>query len=107
MKKLEGKVALITGGNSGIGLAAAKRLVNEGAYVFITGRREAELAEAVQQIGTNVSGVRGDAPNARDLAKISPDDLLITLYETPGENISFGRGLAQRAHISDKKKVAS
>src|SRR6266704_472599 len=40
-------------------------------------------------------------------AKISPDDLLITLYETPGENISFGRGLAQRAHISDKEKVAS
>jgi len=70
MKKLEGKIALITGGNSGIGLATAKRFVDEGAYVFITGRREAELAEAVKQIGTNVSGVRGDVANARDLDRL-------------------------------------
>ena len=49
--KLEGKVALITGGNSGIGLATAKRFVNEGAYVFITGRRKSELDAAVKEIG--------------------------------------------------------
>jgi NAD(P)-dependent dehydrogenase (short-subunit alcohol dehydrogenase family) len=50
MGKLEGKIALITGGNSGIGLAAAKQFVNEGAYVFITGRRDPELAAAVKEI---------------------------------------------------------
>src|SRR5437016_2110333 len=54
MGKLEGKIALITGGNSGIGLATAKQFVNEGAYVFITGRREPELARAVKEIGRNV-----------------------------------------------------
>ena len=52
MGKLEGKIALITGGNSGIGLATAKQFVNEGAYVFITGRRDPELAAAVKEIGT-------------------------------------------------------
>src|SRR2546421_3600021 len=67
MNKLEGKVALITGGNSGIGLATAKRFVNEGAYVFITGRRDAELAAAVKEIGRNVSAVRGDVSKLSDL----------------------------------------
>ena len=52
MSKLEGKVALITGGNSGIGLATAKQFVNEGAYVFVAGRRDPELAAAVKEIGT-------------------------------------------------------
>jgi NADP-dependent 3-hydroxy acid dehydrogenase YdfG len=51
MNKLEGKIALVTGGNSGIGLATAKEFVNEGAYVFMTGRREPELAAAVKEIG--------------------------------------------------------
>ena len=60
MGKLEGKIALITGGNSGIGLATAKQFVNEGAYVFITGRRDAELARAVKEIGRNVTGVQGE-----------------------------------------------
>jgi NAD(P)-dependent dehydrogenase (short-subunit alcohol dehydrogenase family) len=60
MSKLDGKTALITGGNSGIGLATAKRFVAEGAYVFITGRREAELAAAVRDVGSNVTGVQGD-----------------------------------------------
>jgi NAD(P)-dependent dehydrogenase (short-subunit alcohol dehydrogenase family) len=67
MGKLEGKTALVTGGNSGIGLATAKRFVNEGAYVFITGRRESELAAAVRGIGRNVTGVRGDVSNLTDL----------------------------------------
>ena len=67
MGKLEGKIALITGGNSGIGLATAKRFVNEGAYVFITGRREPELAAALKEIGRSVTGVQGDVSNLGDL----------------------------------------
>jgi NAD(P)-dependent dehydrogenase (short-subunit alcohol dehydrogenase family) len=67
MGKLEGKIALVTGGNSGIGLAAAKRFVTEGAYVFITGRREPELAAAVKEVGRNVTGIRGDVSNLGDL----------------------------------------
>ncbi len=57
MGKLDGKSALITGGNSGIGLATAKQFVNEGAYTFITGRRDSELAAAVKEIGSNVTGI--------------------------------------------------
>ncbi len=70
MGKLEGKIALVTGGNSGIGLATAKQFVNEGAYVFITGRRDAELAAAVKEIGRNVSSVRGDVSNLGDLDRL-------------------------------------
>ena len=70
MGKLDGKIALITGGNSGIGLATAKRFVSEGAYVFITGRREPELAAAVKEIGKNVSSVRGDVSNLADLDRL-------------------------------------
>ena len=70
MGKLEGKIALITGGNGGIGLATAKQFVNEGAYVFITGRREQELAAAVKEIGRNVTGVQGDVSNLVDLDRI-------------------------------------
>jgi NAD(P)-dependent dehydrogenase (short-subunit alcohol dehydrogenase family) len=68
--KLEGKIALITGGNSGIGLASAKRFVNEGAYVFITGRREPELAAAIKEIGGNVTGIQGDVANLGDLDRL-------------------------------------
>jgi NAD(P)-dependent dehydrogenase (short-subunit alcohol dehydrogenase family) len=67
MNKLEGKIALVTGGNGGIGLATAKEFANNGAYVFITGRREPELAAAVKEIGGNVTGVRGDVSNLDDL----------------------------------------
>src|SRR5499426_493734 len=70
MGKLERKVALVTGGNSGIGLATAKRFVNEGAYVYITGRREPELAMAVKEIGRNVTGVQGDVSNLGDLDRL-------------------------------------
>jgi NAD(P)-dependent dehydrogenase (short-subunit alcohol dehydrogenase family) len=70
MGKLEGKIALITGGNSGIGLATAKEFVNEGAYVFITGRREPELAAAVKEIGKNVTAIQGDVSNLADLDRL-------------------------------------
>jgi NAD(P)-dependent dehydrogenase (short-subunit alcohol dehydrogenase family) len=70
MGKLEGKIALITGGNSGIGLATAKQFVNEGAYVFITGRRDRELAAAVKEIGRNGTGVQGDVANLGDLDRL-------------------------------------
>ena len=70
MAKLEGKIALVTGGNSGIGLATAKQFVNEGAYVFITGRRDPELARAVKEIGRNVTGVQGDVANLADLDRL-------------------------------------
>ena len=70
MKKLEGKVAVITGGNSGMGLATAQQFVDEGAYVFITGRRQSELDAAVKQIGKNVSGVQGDVSNLADLDRL-------------------------------------
>jgi NAD(P)-dependent dehydrogenase (short-subunit alcohol dehydrogenase family) len=85
MKKLEGKVAVITGGNSGIGLATAQRFVSEGAYVFITGRRQREVDAAVKQIGeNNVTGVQSDVSNLTDLDRLyavvqeqkSPIDIL-------------------------------
>jgi NAD(P)-dependent dehydrogenase (short-subunit alcohol dehydrogenase family) len=70
MGKLEGKVAVITGGSSGLALETAKRFVEEGAYVFITGRRQEALDEAVKLIGRNVTGVRGDASNLDDLDRL-------------------------------------
>jgi len=70
MGKLEGKVALVTGGNSGIGLATAQEFVSEGAYVFITGRRERELTAAVNEIGRNINGIRADVSNAGDLDQL-------------------------------------
>ena len=68
--KLEGKVAVVTGGNSGIGLATARRFVAEGAYVFITGRRPAQLDAAVKEIGNHVTGVQGDVANLADLDRL-------------------------------------
>ena len=70
MGKLDGKIALITGGNSGIGLGTAKRFVSEGAYVFITGRRQAELEAAVQEIGRNVTAIQGDVSSLSDLDRL-------------------------------------
>jgi NAD(P)-dependent dehydrogenase (short-subunit alcohol dehydrogenase family) len=79
MKKLEGKIALITGGNSGIGLATAKQFVAEGAYVYITGRRQAELDAAVEAIGKNVTAVHSDVSNLADL-----DRLFATIKQEQG-----------------------
>jgi len=70
MAKLAGKIAVITGGNSGMGLATAKRFVAEGAYVFITGRRQSELDAAVKEIGRNVTGVQGDVAKMADLDRL-------------------------------------
>ena len=70
MSKLDGKIALITGGTSGIGLATAQQFVNEGAYVYIMGRREAELTAAVKTLGSNVTGVQGDVSNPADLDRL-------------------------------------
>ena len=68
--RLEGKVALITGGTSGIGLATAKQFVDEGASVYITGRRDKELAAAVKEVGKNVTGIQGDVSNLGDLDRL-------------------------------------
>ena len=76
MGKLQGKVAVITGGTEGIGFATAELFVKEGAYVFITGRRQKELDEAVSALGSNVTGVQGDVAKLDDLDR---------LYETVGE----------------------
>src|SRR5947209_3963450 len=70
MGKLAGKVAVVTGGSSGLALASARRFVEEGAYVFITGRRQQTLDEAVKLIGRNATGVRGDAANLDDLDRL-------------------------------------
>jgi NAD(P)-dependent dehydrogenase (short-subunit alcohol dehydrogenase family) len=69
-KRLDGKIAVITGGNSGIGLATAQEFVQEGACIFITGRRQSELDKAVKQIGRNVIGVQGDVSNLADLDRL-------------------------------------
>jgi NAD(P)-dependent dehydrogenase (short-subunit alcohol dehydrogenase family) len=70
MGKLQGKLAVITGGTAGIGFATARRFVDEGAYVFITGRRQKELDAAVNAIGGHVAGVRGDVSKLQDLDRL-------------------------------------
>jgi NAD(P)-dependent dehydrogenase (short-subunit alcohol dehydrogenase family) len=79
MKRLEDKIAVITGGNSGIGLATAKLFVEDGAYVFITGRRQSKVDAVVKQIGKNITGVQGDVSNLADL-----DRLYATVKEQKG-----------------------
>jgi len=81
--KLQGKVAVITGGTTGIGFAAAKLFVKEGAFVFITGRRQKELDQAVKAIGSNVAGVQGDVANLADL------DRLYKTVEAKGRRIDI------------------
>jgi NAD(P)-dependent dehydrogenase (short-subunit alcohol dehydrogenase family) len=96
MSKHEGKIAVITGGNSGIGLASAQRLAAEGAYVFITGRRQPELDAAVKLIGKNVTAVQGDVSNLADL-----DRLYATVKQQKGRiDILFANaGLGEFAPI--------
>src|SRR5712691_12704364 len=98
MPSLDGKVSLVTGGTSGIGLAAANALAREGSHVYITGRRGRELATAVQQIGSNVTGVQGDVSNAQDL-----DDLFAKIRGEKGKlDILFANaGIAKYAALGD------
>jgi NAD(P)-dependent dehydrogenase (short-subunit alcohol dehydrogenase family) len=93
---LEGKVAIITGGATGIGFAAAKLFVEEGAYVFITGRRQKELDEAVNAIGKNITGVQGD------VAKLAELDRLYETVDAQGRRIDIvfaNAGLAEFAPL--------
>jgi NAD(P)-dependent dehydrogenase (short-subunit alcohol dehydrogenase family) len=96
MGKLDGKIALITGGNSGIGLATAKRFVQEGAFVFITGRTQSKLDDAVKQVGSNVAGVQGDVAKLEDL-----DRLFATIKQQKGKlDIVFANaGIAKYATL--------
>jgi NAD(P)-dependent dehydrogenase (short-subunit alcohol dehydrogenase family) len=100
--KLAGKVAVITGGNSGMGLATAERFVAEGAHVFITGRRQAELDKAVKQIGRNVTGIQSDVSKLADL-----DRLYATVKKEKGQidvlyaNAGIGEWVAVSAITED------
>lgn len=98
MGKLDGKVAVITGGTSGMALASAKLFVEEGAYVFITGRQQDNLNKAVQSIGRNVTGVQGDSANLSDL-----DRLFETVKREKGHmDIVFASaGHGGRANLGD------
>ncbi len=95
-QKLAGKIALITGGNSGIGLATAKRFVDEGAFVFITGRRQAELDAAVQELGSSAVGIQSDVSNLADL-----DRVVATIKEQQGRlDVLFANaGIAEFAPL--------
>jgi NAD(P)-dependent dehydrogenase (short-subunit alcohol dehydrogenase family) len=96
--KLQDKVALITGGNSGIGLATARQFVNEGASVFITGRRQSELEAAAKAIGRNVIGIRGDVSDLGDL-----DSLFAEIKQDKGKlDIVFANaGVARYAKLGE------
>ncbi|WP_347557530.1 SDR family NAD(P)-dependent oxidoreductase [Robbsia sp. KACC 23696] len=98
MPKLDGKTALITGGNSGIGLAIARRFVAEGARVFITGRRQAQLDAAVAQIGGSIEGIHGDVTNASDL------DRLFETLRTKIDNLDIlvpSSGISERQMLDE------
>src|SRR6266566_1353587 len=98
MGKLDGKIALVTGGNSGIGLATAKQFVNEGAYVFITGRHQPELDAAVKDIGKNITAVSSDVSNLGDL-----DHLFAQIKSTKGRlDVLFANaGIAKYAKLGE------
>jgi len=72
-KKLNGKIALVTGGTSGLGFATAKRFVSEGAYVFIIGRRQVELDKAANELGTNAKGIQADVSSQKDMARVASE----------------------------------
>ena len=94
--KLQGKIALITGGNSGIGLATARQFVNEGAAVFVTGRRQPQLAAAVKEIGRNATGFQGDVSNLDDL-----DRLYELVKQQHGRSTSSSRTPAWESYAPD------
>lgn len=96
MSKLSGKIALITGGSSGLGFATAMRFIREGAYVFITGRRQAELDAAVEELGANVTAIRSDISSLADL-----DRLFASIKEQKGRlDVLFANaGLGEFAQL--------
>ncbi|MDQ2747774.1 MAG: SDR family NAD(P)-dependent oxidoreductase, partial [Acidobacteriota bacterium] len=98
MSKLDGKIAVVTGGTTGIGLATAQRFIDDGAFVFITGRRQKELDAAVAELGENAFGVQGDVSNLDDL-----DRLYATVKEQKGEiDILFANaGIAEFVPIGE------
>ena len=101
-QRLPGKIALVTGGSSGIGLATAKRFVSEGAHVFITGRRQSELDGAVKELGDNATALRGDVANLADL-----DRLFDSIRQQKGRvDVLFanagGGGLAPLGQITEE-----
>jgi len=111
-KKLKGKTAVITGGTEGIGLATAKLFVKEGAHVFITGRHQKELDDAVKSIGTNVSGVQGDVAQSADLdhlyetiAKVMGRIDVVFANAGLGECAPFGLSLiaGEHAHLRNER----
>src|SRR5712671_4510018 len=104
MGKLEGKIALVTGGSTGIGLATAKEFVSEGAYVFMTGRRESELNATVKEIGSNVTAVQGDVSKLDDL-----DRLFAQIKQEKGKlDIVFANaGIAMYAPLGQRVKNSS
>jgi NAD(P)-dependent dehydrogenase (short-subunit alcohol dehydrogenase family) len=98
MGKLDGKVAVVTGGSSGIGLAAARRLAADGAYVFITGRRKDELDAATAEIGPSAAGVQGDVSKLVDL-----DRLFATVKQAKGRiDVLFANaGIAEETRLGE------
>ncbi|UCI05131.1 glucose 1-dehydrogenase [Mesorhizobium sp. B1-1-8] len=101
--RLEGKIALVTGGSSGIGLATAKNLAAEGARIFVTGRRQVELDAAVLEIGHNATGVRGDAGSLADL-----DALFTTIRNEAGslDILVANAGIYEMQALTDVTEVA-
>jgi NAD(P)-dependent dehydrogenase (short-subunit alcohol dehydrogenase family) len=104
MTKLDGKVAIITGGSSGIGLAAAQRFVSEGAYVYITGRRQSELDAAVKKIGKNITAVQSDVSNLTDLDRLyttvkQHHDRIDVLFANAGGGELAALGTITEAHF--------
>lgn len=102
MLKLEGKTALVTGGSSGIGLAVARRFAQEGARVFVTGRRQAQLDEAVASIGAGAEGVQGDVTDAGDLER-----LFATIADKAGrlDILVVSSGVSEPASLEDTSEA--
>jgi len=105
MKRLQGKVVVITGGSSGMGFATAEQFVDEGAYVYITGRRQKQLDAAVAKIGKNIAAVQGDVSNLEDLdrlyTKIAEDKERIDVVFA---NAGIGNQMAARV-IADRMSM--
>jgi|ERR1700693_532373 NAD(P)-dependent dehydrogenase (short-subunit alcohol dehydrogenase family) len=105
MVRLKGKIALVTGGTSGIGLAPVKAFVNEGTYAFITGRREGSCLRRFKDIGRNVMGVQGDASNLGDLDRL----FAVECYgaNTPTIRRIFEARLSRRAFPVEESESAA